>query len=106
MLIFRRAAQQQSRQPSLSCGSSPLIGIGPHLFLSGPDVYHHTAVQPWGPLVLVSVLKGNLQSFGYQPYEFTTDLRDRIAKRNRRIVRRTFPPPSRGCAFCAKNGWT
>ena len=55
---------------------------------------------------MVSALKGNLQSFGYQPYEFTTDLRDRIAKRNRRIVRRTFLPPSRGCAFCAKNGWT
>ena len=106
MLIFRRAAQQQSRQPSLSCGSSPLIGIGPHLFLSGPDVYHHTAVQPWGPLVSVSALKGCLQSFGYQPYEFTADFRDRIAKGSRRIVRRIFPSSSRGCAFCAENGWT
>ena len=106
MLIFRRAAQQEPGQLSLSCRSSPPIGMGPHLLLSGPDVYQHTAVQPRGTLVSVSALKGNLQSFGYQLYEFTADFRDRIAERSRRIVRRIFPSSSCGFAYCAKNGWT
>src|SRR5215471_7628309 len=95
-----------SRQTPLSRRSSPLVGVGPHFLPPCPDVYQHATVQPRRPLVLVSALKGNLQSFGYQPYEFTADFRDRIAKRNRRIVRRIFPSSSRGCALGTENGWT